>query len=36
MSPHFDKYADDYDAALAEGLSVSGEDKDYFARGRVA
>jgi len=31
----FDGYADDYDAALAEGISVSGEDKDYFVRGRV-
>jgi SAM-dependent methyltransferase len=33
--PEFDRYADSYDAALAEGLSVSGEDKNYFARGRV-
>ncbi|HEV2705657.1 MAG TPA: methyltransferase domain-containing protein [Pyrinomonadaceae bacterium] len=33
--PEFDRYADSYDAALAEGLSVSGEDKHYFARGRV-
>jgi len=32
----FDLYADDYDAALAQGLSVSGEDKNYFARGRIA
>ncbi len=32
----FDRYADDYDAALAQGLSVSGEDKNYFARGRIA
>jgi SAM-dependent methyltransferase len=31
----FDTYADDYDAALARGISVSGEDKMYFARGRV-
>lgn len=31
----FDNYADDYDAALAEGISVSGEDKDYFARRRI-
>src|SRR3954463_5740282 len=31
----FDEYADDYDAALAKGISVSGEDKMYFARGRV-
>ena len=33
--PGFDAYASDYDAALAEGLSVSGESKDYFAQGRV-
>ncbi len=32
----FDAYAGDYDAALARGISVSGEDKDYFAHGRVA
>jgi SAM-dependent methyltransferase len=32
----FDEYASDYDAALARGVSVSGEDKDYFAQGRVA
>src|SRR5690348_5269812 len=32
----FDEYADDYDEALARGLSASGEDKDYFARGRIA
>jgi len=25
----------DYEAALARGLSVSGEDKDYFAQGRI-
>ena len=35
-NPEFDQYAEDYDAALAEGLSVSGEDKEFFARGRVA
>lgn len=34
--PEFDAYAASYDAALAEGLSASGEDKNYFARGRVA
>src|SRR5207237_2095711 len=34
-NPSFDQYADDYDAALAKGISVSGEDKLYFARGRV-
>jgi SAM-dependent methyltransferase len=31
----FDAYADNYDAILARGLSVFGEDKNYFARGRV-
>ena len=31
----FDQYADEYDAALAKGIAVSGEDKLYFARGRV-
>lgn len=36
MAPKFDDYADDYDKALARGISVSGENKDYFARGRVA
>ena len=31
----FDRYATTYDAALANGLAVSGEGKDYFAAGRV-
>jgi SAM-dependent methyltransferase len=31
----FDTYATNYDDALARGLSVSGEDKEYFARKRV-
>lgn len=31
----FDHYADDYDAALNQGLSATGEEKDYFARGRI-
>lgn len=31
----FDKYADNYDVALAAGLAVSGEGRDYFARGRL-
>ncbi|MCW3097751.1 MAG: trans-aconitate 2-methyltransferase [Chthonomonadaceae bacterium] len=31
----FDSYADDYDGALQQGLSVSGESKEYFAQGRV-
>jgi len=32
----FDGYAADYDAALQQGLAVSGEDKGFFARGRIA
>jgi SAM-dependent methyltransferase len=32
----FDSYAQDYDAALNQGLSLSGENKLFFARGRVA
>jgi SAM-dependent methyltransferase len=31
----FDEFAGDYDAALSQGLAVTGEDKMYFARGRV-
>lgn len=31
----FDAYAKNYDAALAQGISVSGEGKDFFARGRI-
>jgi len=31
----FDAYAATYDAALARGLSFSGEDKNFFARGRI-
>ena len=31
----FDQYADDYDDALAHSISVSGEDKEFFARGRI-
>jgi len=31
----FDGYADEYDAHLSQAISVSGEDKDYFARGRI-
>lgn len=33
--PEFDEFAGDYDKALAEGISVSGEDKTFFAQGRV-
>ena len=32
---HFDDYADNYDAALNQGLMATGEGKDYFARGRI-
>jgi SAM-dependent methyltransferase len=35
LNPEFDAFAEDYDAALNKGLSVSGEDKNYFARGRL-
>jgi SAM-dependent methyltransferase len=31
----FDEYAAKYDASLELGISVSGENKSYFARGRV-
>ena len=31
----FDQYANNYEAALQQGLSVSGESSDYFAIGRV-
>lgn len=31
----FDAYAPQYDAALNQGLSLTGEGKDYFARGRL-
>lgn len=34
-NPEFDLYADSYDEALSEGISVSGEDKEYFSEGRV-
>jgi len=32
----FDTYVENYDEALAKGLAISGEDKDYFARSRIA
>ena len=32
---HFDDYAENYDAALNQGLSATGEGKDYFAHRRV-
>ena len=31
----FDIYAEDYDIALARGISISGEEKDYFVRRRI-
>jgi SAM-dependent methyltransferase len=31
----FDAFAKDYDAALEKGISISGEDKNYFAKVRV-
>jgi len=31
----FDPYAETYDAACAEALSITGEDRSYFAEGRV-
>ena len=34
-TPEFNEYAADYEQLLAEGLAVSGEDKDYFAQGRI-
>jgi SAM-dependent methyltransferase len=34
-SPEFDLHADTYDADLHQALSVTGEDKHYFAQGRV-
>jgi len=36
LDPQFDSFAEDYDKALNAGLSVSGEDKNYFAKGRMA
>src|SRR5438128_1071163 len=32
---HFDDYAENYDQALQQGLSATGEGKDYFAQGRI-
>ena len=31
----FDRHAESYDTDLSQALSVTGEDKDYFARGRI-
>jgi SAM-dependent methyltransferase len=35
-SARFDRFHSEYDETLARGLSVSGEDRLYFARGRLA
>ena len=35
-TPAFDSHASDYESQLSQGLSVSGESKDFFARGRIA
>lgn len=35
MSNQFDEYAEDYDSALERGITLSGEDKLFFARERV-
>jgi len=32
----FDRFCADYDEALARGLAATGEDKEYFARARIA
>ena len=35
MKSEFDDYAESYDSALNQGLSLSGESKEYFAHERV-
>ena len=35
VAPEFDAYAARYDQELAEGLGLTGETKDYYARGRM-
>jgi SAM-dependent methyltransferase len=35
MKAEFDEYAGDYDSALNQGLSLSGESREYFAEQRV-
>src|SRR5262245_27173772 len=35
MQVGFDEYAKNYDASLDQGLSATGESKDYFARNRI-
>lgn len=34
--PAFDRYAEDYNEILEKTLAVSGEGKEYYARGRIA
>jgi SAM-dependent methyltransferase len=34
--PEFDQFVDAYESDLNQALTASGEDQDYFARGRVA
>jgi SAM-dependent methyltransferase len=34
-NPEFDAFAENYDAALEEGIAVTGEKKEFFAKGRV-
>jgi SAM-dependent methyltransferase len=34
-STGFDEFASDYEAALQQGLSATGESKDFFAQGRI-
>jgi len=36
VNPEFDQFADEYEKALERGISVSGENMDFFARGRVS
>ena len=36
MNSEFDSYAGNYEEALKRGISVSGEDAPFFARGRIA
>ncbi len=35
METEFDAHADSYEAALGQGLALSGESRDYFALHRV-
>lgn len=35
VPPTFDTHADDYESQCAHGLAVSGESKEFFARGRI-